>query len=89
VGGCYDTRETRLRAESHGKEGVIGSSPMLGFITHRCRGAGENPGSVIYGVIVIGALLAAERGRHETYLDTVGSAVIAIVAILALKVVPH
>jgi TM2 domain-containing membrane protein YozV len=32
---------------------------------------------VIYGMIVIGALLAAESGRHETYLDTVGSALIA------------
>jgi TM2 domain-containing membrane protein YozV len=37
----------------------------------------ENPSGVVYGVIVIGALLAAESGRHETYLDTVGSAVIA------------
>jgi hypothetical protein len=32
---------------------------------------------VIYGLIVIGALLAAESGRHETYLDTVSSTVIA------------
>jgi hypothetical protein len=32
---------------------------------------------VIYGLIVIGALLAAESGRHETYADTVSSTVIA------------
>jgi hypothetical protein len=32
---------------------------------------------VIYGVIVIGALLAAESGRHETYLETVASTFIA------------
>jgi hypothetical protein len=32
---------------------------------------------VVYGVIVIGALLAAESGRHETYPDTVASAAIA------------
>jgi hypothetical protein len=32
---------------------------------------------VIYGIIVIGALLAAESERHETYLDTVVSTVIA------------
>jgi hypothetical protein len=32
---------------------------------------------VIYGVIVIGALLAAESGRHETYPETLGSALIA------------
>jgi hypothetical protein len=38
---------------------------------------GENPSGVVYGVIVIGALLSAESGRHETYLDTVASAAIA------------
>jgi hypothetical protein len=37
----------------------------------------ENPSGVVYGVMVIGALLAAESGRHETYLDTIGSAVLA------------
>lgn len=37
----------------------------------------ENPSGVIYGLIVIGALLAAESGRHESYLDTVLSALIA------------
>ena len=37
----------------------------------------RNPAGVIYGVIVIGALLAAESGRHETYLETVASAAIA------------
>jgi hypothetical protein len=37
----------------------------------------ENPSGVVYGIIVIGALLAAESGRHESYLDTVASTVIA------------
>jgi hypothetical protein len=37
----------------------------------------ENPSGMIYGVIVIGALLAAESGRHETYLDTVLSTLLA------------
>ncbi len=37
----------------------------------------ENASGVVYGIIVIGALLAAESGRHETYLDTVLSTVIA------------
>ena len=37
----------------------------------------ENPSGVVYGVIVIGALLAAESGRHESYLDTILSALIA------------
>jgi hypothetical protein len=37
---------------------------------------GENPSGAVYGAIVIGALLAAESYRHETYLDTFASAVI-------------
>jgi hypothetical protein len=37
----------------------------------------ENPSGVVYGIIVIGALLAAESGRHESHLDTLTSAVIA------------
>jgi hypothetical protein len=37
----------------------------------------ENPSRVIYGIIAIAALLAAESGLHETYLDTVASAAIA------------
>ncbi len=38
-----------------------------------------NPAGVVYGVIVIGALLAAESGRHESYLDTLLSAALAAV----------
>jgi hypothetical protein len=37
----------------------------------------QNPSGVVYGIIVIGALLAAESGRHESYLDTIASAAIA------------
>jgi hypothetical protein len=37
----------------------------------------ENPARVIYGIIAIAALLAAESGLHETYLDTIASAAIA------------
>jgi hypothetical protein len=37
----------------------------------------ENPSGVVYGVMVIGALLAAESGRHETHLDTLLSAAVA------------
>jgi hypothetical protein len=38
----------------------------------------ENPAAAIYGVLTIGALLTAEAGLHEKYIDTVGSAVIAV-----------
>jgi hypothetical protein len=37
----------------------------------------ENPSGIVYGVLVIGALLAAESGRHETYIEAIGSAAIA------------
>jgi hypothetical protein len=37
----------------------------------------ENPAGVVYGVIVIGALLAAESDRHESYADAIASALIA------------
>jgi hypothetical protein len=32
----------------------------------------------VFGVITVGALMAAESGRHESYLDMVASAVIAM-----------
>lgn len=38
----------------------------------------RNPARLIYGVLAIGAVLAAESGSHEDYIDTAGSAVIAI-----------
>lgn len=37
----------------------------------------ENPSRVVLGVIVTGALLAAESGLHETYLDTFASGAVA------------
>ena len=37
----------------------------------------ENPAGSVYGLIVIGALLAGESGRHESYLETFASAAIA------------
>jgi hypothetical protein len=36
-----------------------------------------NPAGVIYGIILIGALLAAESAEHDTYLETFASALIA------------
>lgn len=31
----------------------------------------ENPGGVVYGTVIIAAVLAVESGRHETYPETV------------------
>jgi hypothetical protein len=39
----------------------------------------DNPAGAVYGIITIGALLAAESGLRETYPQTVGSAAIAVV----------
>jgi hypothetical protein len=39
---------------------------------------GENPARVVYGVVMIGALLAAESGSHDSFAETVGSALIAV-----------
>ena len=36
-----------------------------------------NAAEVVYGVITIGALMAAESGRHESYVDLISSAAIA------------
>ena len=38
---------------------------------------GENPAAAIFGLVAVAALLAAENGRHETYLATVASAGVA------------
>jgi hypothetical protein len=39
----------------------------------------RNPAGAVYGIITIGALLAAETGLRETYAETVGSVSIAVV----------
>jgi hypothetical protein len=38
----------------------------------------DNPAGTVYGMIVIGSLLAAESGRHESYVDAIGSTLIAL-----------
>jgi hypothetical protein len=39
----------------------------------------DNPAGAVYGLITIGALLAAESGLRDTYPETIGSTVIAVV----------
>ncbi len=39
---------------------------------------GTNPAGAIYGMIAIGALLAAESGLRDTYLETLASALVAL-----------
>jgi hypothetical protein len=38
----------------------------------------DNPAGVITGLLIIGALLAAESALHEKYIDTVGSTLIVV-----------
>jgi CHASE2 domain-containing sensor protein len=38
----------------------------------------DNPAGVVYGLIMIGAVMAAESGLHDTYLETAGSAVLTV-----------
>ncbi len=37
----------------------------------------DNPAAAVYGLLAVGALLAAESGRHESHLDALLSALIA------------
>jgi hypothetical protein len=39
----------------------------------------RNPAGAVYGIITVGALLAAESGLRETYAETIGSVSIAVV----------
>jgi hypothetical protein len=39
----------------------------------------QNPGGVVYGTIVIAAVLAVETGRHETYLETIAATLLAAI----------
>jgi hypothetical protein len=39
----------------------------------------RNPGGAVYGLITLGALLAAESGLRDTYPETIGSAALAVV----------
>jgi hypothetical protein len=38
----------------------------------------DNPAGVVYGLIMIGAVLAAESGLHDSYLETVGSTALTV-----------
>ncbi len=56
-----------------GAAGPIGER-VLGWIVPE-----RNPEGAVYGIITIGALLAAESGLRDSYVDTVASLVIAVV----------
>ncbi|HXC45960.1 MAG TPA: hypothetical protein VNU24_05085 [Solirubrobacteraceae bacterium] len=38
----------------------------------------RNPAGAVYGLVTVGALLAAESGLHDTYPETIGSAALAM-----------
>jgi len=41
--------------------------------------SGRNPAGAVYGTVTVGALLAAESGLRDTYPETVGSLLLAVV----------
>jgi membrane protein YqaA with SNARE-associated domain len=65
------------------KVGVMSSSLTLGLHNWPRRLAewvlrGEAPERVVYGTILVGALIAAESGVHDGYVDKVGSTLLAL-----------
>jgi hypothetical protein len=55
-----------------------GNDPGVGYRLAGWIVPERNPAGAVYGLITIGALLAAESGLRETYPETVGSAAIAV-----------
>src|ERR1039457_777091 len=45
-----------------------------GWLTSKRLVPAGNAAGVVYGVITVGALMAAESGRHESYVDAISSA---------------
>ncbi len=69
---------TRTLAASDTTDARLPLAPSLGERVMAWLVPGTNPAGAIYGMITIGALLAAESGLHETYAETVGSALVAL-----------
>jgi hypothetical protein len=61
-------QESQPGTDSHGR-----ARRVAGWIIRE-----ENPAGVVYGTILIGALIAAESGAREGYLDMVGSTMLAL-----------
>jgi hypothetical protein len=66
-----DQRTTQAQARESRRWAVVGH--LAEWIVPE-----RNPAGAVYGLITIGALLAAESGLRETYPETVGSAAIAV-----------
>jgi hypothetical protein len=61
----------------------------LGLRLARALVPAENPAGTVYGTLAIGALLAAESGLHESYLDTFLSALVAACGYWLLHAYTH
>lgn len=57
----------------------LSGSERLGYRLADWIAPERNPAGAVYGLITVGALLAAESGLRETYPETLGSAAIAVV----------
>jgi hypothetical protein len=85
AGALTDAREDPTSDAGDGATGsVIRAAPRVSpparFAEHALGWLlpGTNPAGAIYGMIAIGALLAAESGLRDTYLETLASALIAL-----------
>jgi hypothetical protein len=74
-GGSYDPIDMARPAFSSGHGGRW--SEALYAVADWIVPTG-NPAAAVYGLITVGALLAAEGALHDTYLETVGSVLIAM-----------
>lgn len=70
------TQEPRLREPSQAPEGA--AKPSWGYRIAGWVVPERYPAGVVYGLITVGALLAAESGLKDTYPETVGSTAIAM-----------
>lgn len=68
-----DRRRLRTTPAQHARCGRSARKSALDLIVPE-----SNPAGVVYGLILIGALLAAESGLRETYQETVGSTAITV-----------
>jgi hypothetical protein len=73
--------ESECESESAAAGVATGDAAAAASFVERLLGwllPGTNPAGAIYGMIAIGALLAAESGLRDTYLETLASALIAL-----------
>jgi hypothetical protein len=73
AGRAADSPAARPAVDARDAKPTSRAERLLGFLL-----PSENMSGAIYGMIAIGALLAAESGLRDTYLETIASAMLAL-----------